>query len=204
MTSQRVAAVRRAWGLAHDDRRRIILCAARLTSWKGQGTAIEALARRSRDNAILILAGLEDSETYADALRRLAVERGVADMVRLVGQIDDMPAALLTADIVLAPSLQAESFGRSVVEAAAMGRPVIASAIGAHLETVVDGETGWLAPPNDPAAWARTLDAALATPPDIIGDMGRRARDRAVSRFSLDAMVEATFAVYRRLLIRHR
>ncbi len=205
VTSQRVEDVRRTWGLADDDRRRLVLCAARLTSWKGQGTAIEALARRPRrDNAILILAGLADSETYADALRRLAADRGVADSVRLVGQIDDMPAALVAADLVLAPSIKAESFGRSVVEAAAMGCPVIASAIGAHLETVVDGETGWVASPGDAAAWGRTLASALATPPDILGEMGRRARDRAVRLYSLDAMVNATLEVYRRLLGRDR
>ena len=195
----RVANLRQAWGLGADDSRGIVLCAARLTSWKGQGTAIETFAKRSRrENAVLILGGRMESETYADALDRLAEGLGVSHHVKLVGAIDDMPAALVAADLVLAPSLKAESFGRGVVEAAAMERLVIASASGAHQETVVDGETGWLVSPADLMAWVRTLDVAFATPPHIRQSMGRRARERAVRLYSLDAMIEATFDVYRR------
>ena len=192
----RVAAVRSSWGLAPDDGRRVLLCAARLTSWKGQGTAIQAFAARARrESAVLILAGREESATYAAALRGLAADLGVAAAVIFAGSVTDMPAALMAADLVLAPSNKAESFGRVVVEAAAMGRPVIASAIGAHLETVEDGVTGWLAPPNEPAAWARAIDAALA-----MNFQPEAARRRAVSRYSLDAMAVGTFDVYRRLL----
>ncbi len=193
---ERIASVRAAWGLAPDDRRRILLCAARLTSWKGQGTAILALAARSRrENAVLILAGRKDSATYAAALGDLAAKSGVAGSVVFAGPIADMPAALLTADVVVAPSTKAESFGRVVVEAAAMGRPIVASAIGAHLETVEDGVTGWLVSPADPAAWARAIDGALAMPPNA-----ETSRERAVRLYSLGAMVEGTFEVYRRLL----
>jgi glycosyltransferase involved in cell wall biosynthesis len=196
---ERIAAVRAAWGLAADDRRRVLLCAARLTAWKGQGTAIQAFAARARrENAVLILAGREESATYATALRALAAELGVAKSVVFVGPTLDMPAALLAADIVLAPSTKAESFGRVVVEAMAMGRPVVASAIGAHLGTVEDGVSGWLVPPDDPAAWTRAMDAALAMPASA-----EASRDRAVSLYGLDAMVEGTFEVYRRLLETH-
>ena len=196
VSPERVAAMRAAWGLAPDDRRRVLLCAARLTAWKGQGTAILAFAARARrENAVLILAGREDSTTYAAALRTLAAELGVAGAVVLAGPLDDMPAALLAADLVLAPSTKAESFGRAVVEAAAMGRPVVASAIGAHLETVEDGVTGWLVPPSDTAAWTRAIDAALTMAPNA-----EASRERAVSRYGLDAMAAGTFEVYRRLL----
>ena len=116
--------------------------------------------------------------------------------MRFVGQTEDMPAALQAADLVLAPSLKAESFGRAVVEAAAMERPVIASDIGAHTETIIDGETGWRVAPGDTAAWIRALDSALATPGDILAAMGRRARERAVASYSLEAMIDGTFAVY--------
>ncbi len=196
VSPERGAAVRASWGLAPDDRRRVLLCAARLTAWKGQGTAIQAFAGRARrENAVLILAGREESATYAAALRALAAERGVTEAVIFAGPVVDMPAALLAADLVLAPSNKAESFGRAVVEAAAMGRPVVASAIGAHLETVEEGVTGWLAPPNDPAAWTRAIDAALKRPLNA-----EASRERAVSRYSLDAMVDGTFEVYLRLL----
>ena len=196
VSSERIAAVRAAWGLAPDDRRRVLLCAARLTAWKGQATAIQAFAARARrENAVLILAGREESATYAAALRALAAGLGVGNAVIFAGSVIDMPAALLAADLVLAPSTKAESFGRGAVEAAAMGRPVVASAIGAHLETVEDGVTGWLVPPNDPAAWTRAIDAALAMPLNA-----EASRERVVRCYSLDAMVDRTFEVYRRLL----
>jgi glycosyltransferase involved in cell wall biosynthesis len=196
VSPERIAAVRAAWGLAPDDRRRVLLCAARLTAWKGQGTAIQAFAARARrENAVLVLAGREESATYAAALRALAAGLGVGNAVVFPGPVLDMPAALLAADVVLAPSTKAESFGRSAVEAAAMGRPVVASAIGAHLETVEDGVTGWLVPPGELAAWTRAIDAALSMPANP-----EASRDRAVSRYSLEAMVNSTFEVYRRLL----
>jgi glycosyltransferase involved in cell wall biosynthesis len=114
VSPDRIAAVRAAWGLAPDDRRRVLLCAARLTSWKGQGTAIQALAARARrENAVLILAGREESATYVAALRAVAAERGVTGAVVFAGPVADMPAALLAADLVLAPSTKAESFGRA-------------------------------------------------------------------------------------------
>ncbi len=197
VSPERVAAIRAGWGLAPDDRRRVLLCAARLTAWKGQGLAIQAFAARvRRENAVLVLVGREDSATYATALRGLAAKSGVAGSVVFAGPTADMPAALLAADLVLAPSTRAESFGRAVVEAAAMGRPVVASAIGAHLETVEHAVTGWLVPPGDIAAWTRTIDAALASGFD--GDVLRR---RAIVRYSLDAMVDRTFEVYRRLIL---
>ena len=116
------------------------------------------------------------------------------------GPMADMPAALAAADLILAPSNKAESFGRVVVEAQAMGRPVIASAMGAHVETVVHGVTGWLAPPGDVAAWTRAIDAALASPPAISAAMAHAGREQAVTLYSLSTMVAGTFEVYRRLL----
>jgi len=81
-----------------------------------------------------------------------------------------------------------------------MGRPVLASALGAHTETVAPGETGWLAAPGDVAAWTAALDAALATPAVVRSAMGSAARTRVKSFYSLPAMFSATFAVYRRVL----
>ena len=77
-----------------------------------------------------------------------------------------------------------------------MGCPVVASAIGAHLETVLDGVTGLLVPPTDVAAWSRAIDAALAPPEE----MRRAGRERAITLYSLDAMVAEMFDVYRQSL----
>ena len=201
VTPERIAALRAAWGLDTNDTRPVLLLAARLTGWKGQGVAIQALARLAGvGDPLLILAGRAEKPGEAEALRAMAARCGVGGRVRLVGAVDDMPAAYAVADFVLAPSTLPESFGRGVAEAAAMQRPVLASPLGAPGETVVDGDTGWHIAAGDPDAWARALTVALETPLDVRLRMGRAARARALQDLSLTAMTKATFEVYRRLL----
>jgi len=114
--------------------------------------------------------------------------------------VDDMPAAYLAADLVAAPSTQPESFGRTVVEAGAMRRPVLAANHGGFAETVEDGRTGWLAAPGDLDAWTTALEAALAADAETRAALGEAARMRVRRLYSLPAMCEATFGVYRRVL----
>jgi glycosyltransferase involved in cell wall biosynthesis len=192
---RRVAAMRAAWKLTPDDDRIVILMAARMTSWKGHAVLAEAFEQLpNRDRAILVITNASNGSPPARTLSK------VCPSARFVGDCADMPAAFLAADLVAAPSTKAESFGRLVVEAGAMSRPVLASSLGAHTETVVEGETGWLARPGDVAAWAATLAAALDTSIERRWAMGRAARERASRLYSLPAMFDGTFAVYRRAL----
>jgi glycosyltransferase involved in cell wall biosynthesis len=201
VSRERIAAQRAAWGLSPEDRRPIILQAARLTGWKGQRLAVAAFARLDAGRgAVLILAGKAESAREAESLRALAFQAGLGDRVRVVGALADMPAAYFAADIVIAPSLAPESFGRGVVEACAMGRLVLASPLGATTETIVDGETGRLVPDGDPDAWARAISAALELTPQARGEFGARARARVERLYSLEAMVQAHFAIYRRMM----
>lgn len=199
VSAARVARLRSAWKL--PDGARVLLLAARLTGWKGQGVMIDALHSLGADRqTILILAGRAQTADQSGDLADRAARLGLADAIRLVGPVDDMPAAYALADLVVAPSTQAESFGRSVVEAAAMQVPVLASPLGGPAETVVDGVTGWLVPARDVAAWSAALRQALARPPEVLARMGQAARARVMERYSLDVMCAATFAVYRRLV----
>ena len=201
VTPDRVAAVRAAWGVAADDRRPVILLAARLTAWKGQRLLIEALARLNSPDALLILAGDDQGRTaYTEGLRQQAAEAGLAGRVRIVGHCADMPAAYLAADIACAPSLEPEAFGRTAVEPQAMGRPVLAADHGAVRETVADGITGWRVAPREPDAWAAALARALAATPVQRNAMGEAGRARVTQLYSLEAMTQATLAVYARLL----
>ena len=203
VTAGRTEALRAAWGLGPDETRPILLLAARLTGWKGQGVMIEALARmRPERRPLLILAGKAESPGQAAALKAAAAQAGVGDNVRLVGAVDDMPAAFALADLVAAPSTLPESFGRGVAEAGAMRRPVLASPLGGPAETVVDGQTGWLVPAGDAEAWARAVETALALPPEARARMGEAARTRIVRHYSLAVMARRTFTVYRHLLRR--
>ncbi|HKR86987.1 MAG TPA: glycosyltransferase family 4 protein, partial [Phenylobacterium sp.] len=173
---ERVDALRQAWGVAAGDPRTKILLAGRLTRIKGQLTIIEAAARltaEGRSDFLILFAG--DDQGRSDYRQELtaAIERaGLQEAIRIVGHCDDMPAAFMLCDLALLPTTVPESFGRAAVEPQAMGRPVIAAAHGGTMETVVDGETGWLAPPSDAGAWAAALARAIDVGPGGRARMG--------------------------------
>jgi glycosyltransferase involved in cell wall biosynthesis len=134
---------------------------------------------------------------YANELERQAARLGITSRVRLVGQCDDMPAALCLSDVVVHASTQPEAFGRVVIEAQAMGRPVIASDLGGPVETVRHGETGWRVRPNDPDALAAAITSALDLDPETRRVLGLRAR---ASVPTVRSMQDATLAVYAEVL----
>jgi glycosyltransferase involved in cell wall biosynthesis len=103
------------------------------------------------------------------------IDNGLSDSIRLVGHIDDMPAAYKLADLAAAPSLEPEAFGRTAVEPQAMARPVLAADHGAVRETVADGETGWRVTPGDVEAWAQ---GAAHGARSGAGPLGRHGRGR--------------------------
>jgi glycosyltransferase involved in cell wall biosynthesis len=190
----RAAALRAAWGVAADAP--LLLLPARLTRWKGQTVLVEAMARVPPP-AVAVLVGEGD---LRGELQRLIAARGLAGRVLLPGHVEDMPTAYAAADVVLHASTKPEAFGRTVVEAGAMARPVIASDLGAPRETVSPPTTGWLVPPGDPAALADTILRALAEPPGRRAAMGAAAREWVLSRFTTEAMQRATLGVYAELL----
>lgn len=203
VSPERIAAVRAAWGIGDGERRPIFLLAGRLTRWKGQGLVIEALARLKGEGgeAILVLAGDDQGRSdYTAELCAQAEAAGLAEAVRFPGHVADMPAAYLAADLALAPSLDPEAFGRTAVEPQAMGRPVLAADHGAATETVLEGQTGWLVKPGDPAAWAAAMGAAMAAGPPLWAEMGQAGRLRVDALYSLERMTALTLEVYGRLL----
>ncbi len=178
-----------------------IMLPARLTRWKGHSVMLEALARLERRDACLVLVGAEQGRVrYRRELLARAEALGIADRVRMVGQCDDMPAALMLADIVVNPSLEPEPFGRTVIEAQAMARLVVVSDAGGTAETVEHGVNGWRVRPSDPAALAATLDVILRLPAAERAAMGARARVSVCQHYTTAAMQQATLDVYRELL----
>lgn len=204
VSADRIEALRKAWGVAPDERRLKVLLAGRLTRWKGQGLLVQAMAllkARGQDQVLLLLAGDDQGRKgYRAELEAAIAQAGLEDAVKLVGHCDDMPAAYMLADLAIAPSLEPEAFGRTAVEPQVMGRPVIAADHGATRETVVPGETGWLVAPGDAEAWAAALLEAADVGASVRQSMGQAARLRARRLYSVDAMCEATLKVYARVL----
>jgi glycosyltransferase involved in cell wall biosynthesis len=142
------------------------------------------------------LIGHEELSTIAE-LRAYAESRGVAERIRFEGFQSNIAAVLSDADVKVLPSLW-EGFGLVLLEAMAVGKPVVASAVDAVPEVVVDGETGLLVPPGQAEPLASAVVRVL-TDRDFADRLGRAGRERVRERFALDQMVSETDAVYREL-----
>ena len=198
VTGPRIARLAEAWRL--PDGAPIVMLPARLSRWKGHAVLIAAMARLQHAGACCVLVGaVEGRERFARMLESQARALGVADRLRLAGHCDDMPAALMLADVVVSASTDPEGFGRAVIEAQAMGRPVIATDHGGAAETVEHLVTGWRVPPGDVDALAAALDHALAMQPGDRHALGLRSRAAVLERYTTAAMQAATLDVYREL-----
>jgi glycosyltransferase involved in cell wall biosynthesis len=198
VTPARLDALRAAWGVPAG--RPVVMLPGRVTRWKGQSVLVEAMAAVPGDAIALLVGGKGGKQDFAATLEARAAELGLGDRVRLVGHADDMAAALLLADVVVHASTDAEAFGRTVIEAQAMARPVIAADLGGPRETVEDGVTGWRVPAGDAAALAAALTRVLAMPEPARAAIGAASRAAVLERYTTRAMQDATIAVYRELL----
>jgi len=127
-------------------------------------------------------------------LQRRAHDLGLGDSVIFAGRREDVPRIMAALDVVALPSLW-EGFGLVLLEAMAVGRPIVASRVSAIPEIVVDGETGLLVPPRDVDTLAQAL-LALLRDPQRATEMGRRGRVRLEQEFTVERMVAQTEAVY--------
>jgi glycosyltransferase involved in cell wall biosynthesis len=197
-SGERVMRLVRAWRLPEGAT--VVVLPGRLTDWKGQGVLLEAIARMTRRDVYCVLVGAEQGRPrYTARLIRRADALGIADRLRLAGECDDMPAALMLADIVVHASTRPEAFGRVVIEAQAMARPVVASDLGGPVETVEHGVTGWRVPPGDAATLAEAIEAILALPQETLSEVGSNARAAVLDGYTVAAMQAATLRVYAEL-----
>ena len=199
VSAERMIQLSRAWRL--PDASPIVILPGRLTRWKGQSVLIEAAQRLARPEIRVLLIGDDQGRSsYRDELEAQIGRIGAESIIHLTGPCDDMAAAYMLADVVVSASTDPEAFGRVTAEAHAMGRPVIASDHGGSRETVIAGETGWLVPPGDADALARTLEIALAITSDERESIAKRATAHIQRNFSKAQMNAATLAVYEELL----
>ena len=186
------AALRAAWAIPEDMR--VVLLPGRLTRLKGHAVLIEAMRLLSDLKLVVVFVGWDRGR---DGYRR-ELEAQARDLpVRFAGHTDDMPTAYAASDVVVSASVQPESFGRVLAEAGAMGHPVVASDHGGAREIVRHGDTGWLVPPDDPAALADGIRNALAAAGPALAE---RARAHMLARFTRATMCAKTLAVYGELL----
>jgi glycosyltransferase involved in cell wall biosynthesis len=175
----------------------------RLVERKGQEDAVRALV--AVPSAELVVVGGPpvdelDTDPEVQRLRAIAAGLGVADRLVFTGAVSraDVPGWIRSADVVLAVPWY-EPFGITPLEAMACGRPVVATAVGGLVDTVVDGGTGVLVPPRDPAALGQALAGLLADDErrTAYGAAGVR---RVRSRYRWSRVVADTDGVYRQVL----
>jgi len=176
-------------GAAEDPPRFLVAC--RLVREKGVHVLIEA-CKRARTPWRLQVAG--DGPERSDLAQLAASTGGRAEML---GQLtpDQLAATMRASTAILCPSVWFETFGLTAIEAFSLGRPVVASAIGA-LQEVVDDASGLRVPPGDAEAWARALDT-LASDPARAQHLGDGARQRYLAHFTPKLDAERLLAVYR-------
>lgn len=195
---ERLALLRATWDVPEGYP--VVLLPGRVTRWKGQKVLVEAMAALPGNAMALLVGNQGGKRDFVAELEARIAALGLGGRVRLVGHAEDMAAALLLADVVVHASTDAEAFGRTVIEAQAMARPVIASDLGGPRETVEDGVTGWRVPPGDAAALATALTRVLAMPASERAAIGAAARQAVLAHYTTRAMQDATIAVYRELL----
>lgn len=199
VSAERVIQLSRQWRL--PDGVPVVMLPGRITHWKGQRVLIEALARLGHRQVRCLMVGDDQGrDAYRESLEDLIRRHELESVVHIVGACRDMPAAYMLSDVVVSASTDPEGFGRVMVEAQAMGRPVIASDHGASRELIRPGETGWLFAPGDADALAARLAAALAVDSGTRQALAEAAIANACGGFAKQRMCRATLDVYRELL----
>ena len=179
----------------------LVMLPGRLVRWKGHEILIEALAKIGRRDLCCLLVGFDQEHVrYRAELEKLIRYKGLDGMIHWVGYCTDMPAAYMLADVVISASTEPEAFGRVVVEAQAMGRPVIATDHGGSCETIVHGKTGCLVPPRDPDALAQALVDFLDLEAQERHAMAVRQVAHVHAHFSKEMMCASTLSVYQDIL----
>jgi glycosyltransferase involved in cell wall biosynthesis len=196
------AAVRREFGIPEDAP--LVGIVGHIQEWKGQALVAEAVARARRDVPALrclVVGGIHKfGAAYGEALRARIAAPDLAGHIVLTGARRDVAACMDAMDVVIHASNR-EPFGRVLLEAMAVGRPVVAPREGGPTEIVADGETGVLVPPRDPDALAAAITGLLRDPTRRLA-MGRAARARVVERFEIHEHARAIELVFDEILAR--
>jgi len=175
----------------------LLVCAARLQPEKDVATLLKAMQSVAAEipGCVCLIAG---QGMEAEALERRIADLALGERVRLLGFREDVRELIAAADLFVLPA-KAEPFGLVLLEAMALGRPVIATRAGGPLDIVVDGLTGRLVEPMNPKVMAQAIIESLRDRQwlDRAGQAGRR---RFEERFTAERMAMATQAIYGRVL----
>ena len=179
----------------------IITLAGRLSRIKGHSVVLDAIKQMKNQNVTVLFVGGNPKGDYEQELKEKIAglpKETTLKMFAVSG--DKMPLVYALTDIYVQPTLVPESFGRSIAEAQAMGRIVIAANHGGACELIVNGRTGFLTPVGDSQKMAAMLDTVLALSDEEKNEIGQKATESVRTNFSIQKMCDRTVAVYKEIL----
>jgi L-malate glycosyltransferase len=184
----------------HSAGETIVLTVGNIRRVKGHDILIRAavLLLPRFSNIVFRIGGGILEPRYFEELEKLVRDLGVSKHVEFIGTVTDLNRELSRADIFVLPS-RSEGFSNAIVEAMAAALPVVATDVGGNAEAVQQGVTGYIVPPEDPAALSIAI-ARLAADPELARSMGMAARQLAGTTFTTEAMMTGITSTYRALL----
>lgn len=205
MSVDRLDAIRRIFGVTQSDK--VVLVVGRMLRRKGHHVAVRA-ARRLKDmglkDFVFVFVGEDGGHSrYTGEIWDEVLAKDLTDVVRLIGPVDDMPAAYAAASVVVSAAIQAEGLQRTILEAQAMERPVVVSDLGAGPDAVLappivpeDRMTGLRFSAGDDAALAAALIRLFSMPPAQQAAIGIRGRHWVTDHFNQPAVTDLTLQLY--------
>jgi glycosyltransferase involved in cell wall biosynthesis len=205
IAQERIDSVCRAFGV--EPGTKLILVTGRLLRRKGHHLVVQAVHRLKEmglKDFVCVFAGEDHGKSrYTGELWDLVLATKTADVVRMTGPVDDLPAAYAAASVVVSAATQDEGLQRTILEAQAMARPVIVSDLGAGPEVVLappsvseDRMTGLRFSAGDDAALAAALIRLFSMPEAARRAIGARGRDWVTGHFDASAVADLTLKLY--------
>jgi len=184
-----------------DEFKKTILMPGRLTSWKGHEIAIRAISLLNDNNIKLIILG--DSQNrirYKNNLKKLVAKLGLNNNVLFLEQTRDLPAFMMLADLVISCSTKPEAFGRTILEAQAMGRPVLAFNHGGSVELIKENKNGILSKPLDIKEFSDNIRKCLIMTLNERQKLSTESIRNVRKKYLTTMMCEKTLNLYKDLL----
>jgi glycosyltransferase involved in cell wall biosynthesis len=192
-----------SWGVTRD--KKLILMPGRLTSWKGQELFIEALNIVNKELGhqsfyAVILGDDQGRDIYTKKIKRLAEQYRLIPQLKFVEHCKNMPLAYKVSSLVVSASIEPEAFGRVVIEAQSMEKPIIASNIGGSNETIVDNVSGFLFEASNPVSLSKKIIEVLNLDESRLKLIGIEGRKNIIKKFNVEKMCFSTYSEYKKLL----
>ena len=170
-----------------------------LRSWKGHRFFLEAIPEISQQipNATFFIVGGGSQRAYEN-IKNIIFQLSLENKVFMLGHRENIPEILTSLDIIVQPSYASEGVPQSILQAMAMGKPVVASDVGAIKEVVFDGKTGFLVKPKNPKLIAESV-VALYKNPEMLKEFGKEGRRLIEENYSMEKMLDKIKSLYEKL-----